>query len=178
MINSGIEHPPLTLVRIRPGCQHPTLGMIGGWEGTVLRSFSAEGAVYCDIEVSAKSIAALNAAEKGRFYSAKIVFTRLRVSRDDVQTLPMPPLQLTRGDKMAQSQHEWFKQVGSREQDPTKFVADRAATKHIDTGRRDAIRSLVGFGAFLMVMLALSREDCNCGGSGNGSWGRSGGFSS
>ena len=39
--------------------------------------------------------------------------------------------------------------------DPTQFVADRAATDHVDVGRRQAIRSLVGFGVFMLFMMAL-----------------------
>jgi hypothetical protein len=165
-------------VQVRPGYQHPTLGAIGGWEGVVLRSFSAGGAVYCDVELSAKTIAGLSASEKGRFYSSKIVFTRFRVAERDTQPLPTAGPIPRREIAMAETQHEWYNEVGAHEQDPTKFVADRVAGGHVDFGRRQAILSLVGVGVFTLFMIALTQRDCNNGNSGNGSWGRSGGFSS
>lgn len=165
-------------VQVRPGYQHPTLGAIGGWEGVVLRTFTAGGAVYCDVELSSKTIDGLSAAEKGRFYGDKIVFTRFRVAERDTLPLPVKGTIPRREIVMAETQHEWYHEVGAREQDPTKFVADRAAVGHVDFGRRQAILSLVGVGVFTLFMVALTQRDCNNGNSGNGSWGRSGGFSS
>jgi hypothetical protein len=167
-----------TTVQIRPGCQHPTLGAIGGWEGVVLRSFSVGGVVYLDVGVSAKTIAGMSGAERGRYYSSKIVFTRVRLAQKDTQPLPAAAAQPLRADVMAETQHEWFDEVGAHQQDPTQFVADRTATGHVDVGRRQAIRSLAGIGAFMVITIALMQRDCTSGNSGSGSWGRSGGFSS
>ena len=166
------------MVQVLPGRQHPTLGAIGGWKGTVLRSFTAGGVVYLDVEVSSKTIAGLSREERGRYYAHKLVFTRIRVAQRDTEAPPAPLVQVERADISGQTQREWYKDVGEQEQDPTQFVADRAATQHVDTGRREAIRSLVGVGAFLIFMLAVMQRDCNCDNSGTGSWGRSGGFSS
>jgi hypothetical protein len=165
-------------VRVRPGCQHPTLGAIGGWEGTLLRSFNAGGVTYVDLQVSEGTIAGLSGAERGRFYGSKIVFTRVRLPRSFVE--PFSTGETPRPEVMARAQREWYDRIGSNEQDPTKFVADRAAPGRVDTGRRQALRSLVTIGATLMILLALAEQNCNNdkSGSGRGSWRRSGGFSS
>lgn len=181
MNSSDSEQIVQTMVQVRPGCRHPVLGAIGGWEGAVLRSFNVGGATYIDVEVSTKTIAGLGSAERGKYYNGKIVFTRLRVAQKDAQPIPTPVIQRASPQAMAQSQQEWFNEVGAHQHDPTKFVADRAAPEHYDAGRRQAIRTLVGFGSFILITAALSRSSCNSdnsGNSGTGSWGRSGGFSS
>ena len=175
MINAA---PEQSAIQVRPGYQHPTLGAIGGWEGVVLRSFSVEDRVYFDVEPAAKTIDGLSASEKGGYYRGKIVFTRFRVARQDTEPLPDAGPASGREAVTAGTQHEWFDEVGAHEQDPTQFVADRAATEHVDVGRRQAILSLVGVGVFTLFMIALTQRDCSGGNSGNGSWGRSGGFSS
>ena len=65
MINSDTEQTAQTSVQVRPGCQHPTLGAIGGWEGAVLRSFNAGGVAYLDVEARAKTIAAIERRREG-----------------------------------------------------------------------------------------------------------------
>ena len=178
MNNPGTQNPQRTIVQIRPGVVHRALGAIGGWKGTVLRSFSAGGVEYLDVEVSPKTIAGLSNEERDRYYTHKIVFTRVRVAARDTETLPGAFLQVERADVTTQSQHEWFKEAGSHQQDPTRAEAESVAGPRVDIGRREAIRSLVGVGAFLLIMLSVMRQDCNNGNTGRGSWGRSGGFSS
>jgi len=177
----GAEQPAGSGIQIRPGVTHPTLGPIGGWQGTVMRSFAVEGTTYCDIEMSPSTLGALGTKGRNAFYEHKIVFTRIRVRAGDTQPLPaavQPQAQLLE----ARAQHEWFSEVGIRESDPTKFVADRAAggTGKVDMGRRQAIRQLVAVGGLIMVIMISVQQDCNCGSgrAGYGSWGRSGGFSS
>lgn len=166
------------MIQILPDRQHPTLGAVGGWKGTVLRSFTAGGVAYLDVEISSKTIAGLSREERARYYAHKLVFTRIRVAERDTEPLPVPLVRVERADIVGQTQREWYNDVGEQEQDPTKFVADRTATQHVDVGRREAIRSLVGVGAFLVIMLAVMQRDCSRDSSGTGSWGRSGGFSS
>ncbi len=178
MINTGNEMTPGTTVRVRSGYQHPALGAIGGWEGAVLRPFTVEGILYVDIEVTAKTIAGLSGSERGRYYNNKIVFTRVRLAQKDAEVIPTPAIQRTPSEAFAAAQHEWYDEVGEHEPDPTKFVADRTAGAGVDQGRRQAIRSLVGIGAFMVILIAFMRDNCNRGNSGGGSWGRSGGFSS
>jgi len=175
----GSEAAAPTTVQVRAGTQHPTLGSIGGWEGTVLRTFAAGGETFVDIELMAKTIAGISPAERGRYYAGKIVFTRLRLAQKDVVSIPTPVIERTRADAFATAQHEWYDEVGTHEDDPTKFVADRTAGGSTNMERRQMIRSLVGIGAFMVVLLAFMQRDCGCGSSGTGgSWGRSGGFSS
>ena len=178
MIGSDSGATVQSAVRVRAGCQHPTLGAIGGWEGTVLRTFTAGGGTYVDMQLSDRTIAGLGGAERERFYGSKIVFTRVRLARSDTE--PISAGAAARPEATARAQREWYDRVGSHEQDPTKFVADRAAPGKVDMGRRQALVSLVTVGATLMIVLALAEQNCNNdnSGTGRGSWGRSGGFSS
>ncbi len=178
MNNTGTQNPQRTIVQIRPGVVHAALGAIGGWKGTVLRSFSAGGVEYNDVEVSAKTIAGLSKEDRDRYYTNKLVFTRVRVAARDTEPVQIPFLQVERADITTQSQHEWFKEAGVHQQDPTRAEAESVAGPRVDIGRREAIRSLVGIGAFLLIMLSVMRQDCNNDNTGRGSWGRSGGFSS
>lgn len=178
MTDSATGQTAQTTVRVRPGCQHPTLGPIGGWEGVVLRSFSVGGVTYCDVALSAKTLAQLSGAERGRCYSGKIVFTRFRVAERDTQPLPGGEAGSGSQDAAARTQREWYAEVGSHQQDPTQFVADRAGSGPSDAGRRQVLRSLVGVAVFMLFVSILVQRDCNNGSQGNGSWGRSGGFSS
>ena len=179
MIVGSLEQLAGSGVQIRPGVTHPTLGSVGGWEGTVLRSFTVEGTVYLDIEMSPSTAGALGAKGRSEFYSRRVVFTRFRVRAGDAEPLPaaVPP---QAEPFEARAQHEWFNEVGSRESDPTKFVADRAAvgSGKVDLGRRQAIQGIIAVGVFSMVIASMLNGDCNNGRTGNGSWGRSGGFSS
>ena len=168
MINQESETGGQATVQVRPGMQHPTLGSIGGREGTVLRTFTAGGDTYVDIELMAKTIAGISPEERGRYYSNKIVFTHVRLSQKDVVSIPTPVIQRTRADAFATAQHEWYDEVGSHEDDPTKFVADRTAGGATNMDRRQMIRSLVGIGAFMVVLLAFMQRDCSCGTYGNG----------
>ena len=166
-------------VRIRQGVTHPTLGPIGGWEGTVMRSFTAGGTEYLDVEMSPSTLGSLGAKGRSAFYERKIVFTRFRVRANDAEALPaavQPQKELLE----SRAQREWFEEVGAKESDPTKLVADRAAggSGKVDMGRRQMMRQLVTAGVILMIVVALIDENCNTGRSGSGSWGRSGGFSS
>ena len=107
------------------------------------------------------------------------MFTHVRLAQKDVVSIPTPVVQRTRADAIATAQHEWYDEVGSHDNDPTKFVADRTAVGATNMDRRQMIRSLVGIGGFMVVLLAFMQRDCSCGTSGTGgSWGRSGGFSS
>ena len=178
MTDTAAGQTAQTAIRVRPGCQHPTLGPIGGWEGDVLRSFSVGGATYCDVALSAKTLAELGGAERGRYYSGNIVFTRFRVAERDTQPLPGEEGGSRSQDAAARTQHEWYAEVGTHQHDPTQFVADRAATGPADAGRRQVLRSLVGVAVFMLSVSILVQRDCNNGTQGNGSWGRSGGFSS
>lgn|GEM_PF-2891209 len=178
MNDSGTQNPQRAIVQIRPGVVHTALGTIGGWRGTVLRSFTAGGIEYTDIEVSPKTIGGLSKEDRERFYTHKLVFTRVRVAARDTETLPVPFIQVERADIATLSQHEWFQEAGIHQQDPTKAEAESIAGPRVDIGRREAIRSLVGVGAILMITLALMQRDCSNGNRGYGSWGRSGGFSS
>jgi len=166
-------------VVVRPGVTHPTLGAIGGWEGTVLREFSAGGTRYLDIEISPSTLGAMGTKGRSAFYERKIVFTRFRVKADDTEPLPaavQPQKELLE----SRAQHEWFQEVGAKEADPTKLVADRTAggSAGVDLGRRQALRMMMGVAGSMMLLAILLNRDCNNGRSGNGSWGRSGGFSS
>ena len=178
MNDSGTQNPQRTIVQIRPGVTHATLGTIGGWKGTVLRSFNAGGIDYLDLAVSPATIAALSKEDRERYYAHKLVFTRVRVAARDAETIPTPAIQLERVDVATQSQHEWYREAGIHQQDPTRAEAESVAGPRVDIGRREAIRSLVGVGAFLLIMLSVIRQDCNNNGTSHGSWGRGGGFSS
>lgn len=166
-------------VQVLPGVTHPVLGSIGGWEGIVLRGFTAEGTAYLDIETSPSTLGSLGANGRSEFYRKKIVFTRFRVKATDTQ--PLAAAVQGQAELLeSRAQHEWFNEVGEKETDPTKFVADRAAGggTSVDQGRRQALRMMMGFAAFAMFMAIMLNQDCNNGRSGTGSWGRSGGFSS
>lgn len=178
MINAEPGPSSKTAVLVRPGFQHPTLGAIGGWKGVILRSFEAGGVTYCDVEISPETTAALSGAERGRFYNSRIVFTRFRLAAGDTQPLAARVPGTQGQDTAARIQHEWYDEVGAHQQDPTQFVADRSSTGPADKGRREVIRSLVGVAVFMLSISILIQRDCNNGNRGNGSWGRSGGFSS
>jgi hypothetical protein len=176
--NSGTQNPQRTIVQIRPGTAHAALGAIGGWKGTVLRSFSAGGVDYLDVAVSPKTIAGLSKEDRDRYYTHKLVFTRVRVAAQNAETLPTPAIQVERADITTQSQHEWYKEAGVHQQDPTRAEAESVAGPRVDIGRREAIRAMVGVGAMLLIIVAFMDQDCNNGNTGRGSWGHGGGFSS
>lgn len=179
MIVGSLEQLAGSGVQVHPGVTHPTLGAIGGWEGRVLRSFVVEGTAYLDIEMSPSTLGALGAKGRSAFYERKVVFTRFRVRAGDVEPLPAA-VQAQAELLESRAQHEWFNEVGAKETDPTKFVADRAAggSGAVDLGRRQALRLMAGVAGSMMLLSILLNRDCNNGRSGTGSWGRSGGFSS
>ena len=127
MNNSGTQNPQRTIVQIRPGVTHAALGTIGGWKGTVLRSFNAGGVDYLDVEVSPKTIAGLSKEDRDRFYAHKLVFTRVRIAARNAETIPAPVIQVERADITTQSQHEWYREAGIHQQDPTRAEAESVA---------------------------------------------------
>ncbi|HTO92998.1 MAG TPA: hypothetical protein VMM80_01460, partial [Bacteroidota bacterium] len=153
MIVGSLEQLAGSGVQVHAGVTHPTLGPIGGWEGRVLRSFVAEGTTYLDIEMSPSTLGALGSGGRSAFYAKKMVFTRFRVKATDAEALTaavQPQAELME----SRAQHEWFNEVGSKETDPTKFVADRAAggTGGVDLGRRQALRLMMGVAGSMMLL--------------------------
>ena len=179
MIVGSLEQLAGSGVQVHAGVSHPTLGAIGGWEGRVLRSFVVEGTAYLDVEISPSTLGGLGSSGRSAFYGRNVVFTRFRVKASDAEPLPaavQPQAELLE----SRAQHEWFGEVGSKEADPTKFVADRAAggSSSVDLGRRQALRLMMGVAGSMMLLAILLNRDCSNDRSGTGSWGRSGGFSS
>jgi hypothetical protein len=172
MLNDS--RPVETSVRISPGYEHPSLGDVGGWEGAVLRSFAVNGVTYLDLEMTANTLSKIPEADRERFFTSKTVFTRIRIAQNNVSAAGLAEDSSKRFDVISGIQRDWYKEVGVREPDPTQYVADRAGDEGVDVGRREAMQTMVRFGALLFLIMYLiyyyEHDDSN-----NGSWGRSGG---
>ncbi|HXX66760.1 MAG TPA: hypothetical protein VEK07_06250 [Polyangiaceae bacterium] len=167
-------------LRVRPGVIDAALGDLGGAVGVARRSFEVDGIEYVDIDLSAETLDEFAMERRQSFYDKKIVFTRVRMNRRNVEPydLPLNPIAVAlyyrrRAERVDAISREWYERVGNAEQDPTADAVDLAAR----VSRRRALLVAAGLGAVAVGVVASAINSCESAISRSGSWDRADGGS-
>jgi hypothetical protein len=158
-------------VRVSTGYIHPVLGSIGGWKGPVLRSFTAGGTRYLDLELSAGTIRGLPKEEVAAFFQKAVVFTRIRLPERATETTSPEGNEVRQLEATKAVQRRWYAEIGKAIVDPTQIAANEAGEPDIDERRRKLLVGLAAAGLAILVLEVAKQSDR----SGSGSWGRAGG---